>query len=145
MYIKPLDLVNYLSIDIHRSRIVRVKFPLVKPQAGVCAVAKNYAWVANWVRLGANPGRQPQHRLTGRNRVSAQKLADETLITCPVALERIDIYNRFLLLARCAPKKHKTIGTNDIVLQMVASGCGVTTLAGLQIRRQIATEGHYSG
>ena len=59
-----------------------------------------------------------------------EQLAEETLITYPVEIERLDIYNQFLLPAGCAPKKHKTIETTDIMLQMVASGRGVAALPG---------------
>ena len=68
------------------------------------------------------------HRLAGQDHVTPQQLAEETLITYPVPLDRLDIYNQFLLPARCAPRKHKTIETTDIMLQMVASGRGVTAL-----------------
>ena len=52
----------------------------------------------------------------------------EVLITYPVDRERLDIYNQFLLPAGIAPRRHKTIETTDIMLQMVASGRGVTAL-----------------
>lgn len=57
-----------------------------------------------------------------------QQLAAEVLITYPVAAERLDIYNQFLMPAGIAPKRHKTIETTDIMLQMVASGRGVAAL-----------------
>jgi LysR family transcriptional regulator for metE and metH len=68
------------------------------------------------------------HRLAGREQVQAHELSDDILITYPVAVERLDIYNQFLLPAGCAPKKHKVIETTDIMLQMVASGRGVAAL-----------------
>lgn len=71
-----------------------------------------------------------QHRLAGKKYVSPNELLEETLITYPVAIERLDIYKEFLLPANCAPKKHKTIETTDIMLQMVASGRGVAALPG---------------
>ena len=43
-------------------------------------------------------------------------------------LERLDIYNQFLLPAGITPKRHKNIETTDIMLQMVASGRGVAAL-----------------
>jgi LysR family transcriptional regulator for metE and metH len=45
-----------------------------------------------------------------------------------VAPERLDIFNQFLTPAGIAPRQHKTIETTDILLQMVASGRGVTAL-----------------
>ncbi|MBC3811422.1 LysR family transcriptional regulator [Undibacterium aquatile] len=71
-----------------------------------------------------------EHRLAGKKYVSPDALLEETLITYPVAIERLDIYKEFLLPANCSPKKHKTIETTDIMLQMVASGRGVAALPG---------------
>ena len=64
-----------------------------------------------------------------QNGVQIAKLeSDEVLITYPVATDRLDIYNQFLLPAGIAPRRHKTIETTDIMLQMVASGRGVAAL-----------------
>lgn len=68
------------------------------------------------------------HRWAGQQEVTPEQLGEETLITYPVPIERLDIYSMFLLPARCAPRKHKTIETTDILLQMVASGRGVAAL-----------------
>ncbi len=70
----------------------------------------------------------PQHRLRGAPAVEPEQLADETLITYPVAVDRLDIYTRFLLPAGIRPKRHKPIETTDIMLLMVASGRGVAAL-----------------
>lgn len=56
------------------------------------------------------------------------QLADVTLITYPVSPERLDVYTQFLAPAGIAPRRHKTIETTDIMLQMVASGRGVAAL-----------------
>ena len=69
-----------------------------------------------------------QHRLRECPYVLAEQLADQTLITYPVEIERLDVYSLFLGPAGIAPKRHKTIETTDIILQMVASGRGVTAL-----------------
>jgi LysR family transcriptional regulator for metE and metH len=68
------------------------------------------------------------HRWAGQEEVQPEQLAEETLITYPVPLERLDIYQMFLSPAKVAPRRHKTIETTDIMLQMVASGRGVTAL-----------------
>lgn len=68
------------------------------------------------------------HPLRGLAQVQPHHLAEETLITYPVALDRLDIYTQFLLPAGIRPKRHKTIETTDILLQMVASGRGVAAL-----------------
>ncbi|GAB2879760.1 LysR substrate-binding domain-containing protein [Pseudoduganella ginsengisoli] len=68
------------------------------------------------------------HRWAKLKEATPDMLSEETLITYPVPIDRLDIYNLFLLPANCLPKKHKTIETTDIMLQMVASGRGVTAL-----------------
>jgi LysR family transcriptional regulator, regulator for metE and metH len=69
-----------------------------------------------------------QHPFAGRTYVSPAELEQETLITYPVEIERLDVYSQFLLPAGCVPKRHKTIETTDIMLQMVACGRGVAAL-----------------
>ncbi len=68
------------------------------------------------------------HPLAGQAHATPDQLCGETLIAYPVEIERLDIYNQFLLPAGCQPKRHKTIETTDIMLQMVASGRGVAAL-----------------
>lgn len=68
------------------------------------------------------------HPWAAQDIVLPAQLAEETLITYPVPLERLDIYTMFLLPANVAPRRHKTIETTDIMLQMVAAGRGVTAL-----------------
>ncbi len=68
------------------------------------------------------------HRLAGADFVEPEQLSAEVLITYPVASERLDIFKLFLIPAGVAPRRHKTIETTDILLQMVASGRGVSAL-----------------
>ncbi len=68
------------------------------------------------------------HPLAGADFVEPAQLTGEVLITYPVTVERLDIYNLFLLPAGVTPKRHKAIETTDILLQMVASGRGVSAL-----------------
>ncbi|HEX2830284.1 MAG TPA: LysR family transcriptional regulator [Burkholderiales bacterium] len=68
------------------------------------------------------------HRLQGVPHVEPKDLADETLITYPVGVDRLDVYTQFLMPAGVTPRRHKTIETTDIMLQMVASGRGVAAL-----------------
>ncbi len=70
----------------------------------------------------------PQHALKDASHVLPEQLADEVLITYPVETDRLDIYNQFLAPAGILPKRHKTIETTDIMLQMVASHRGVAAL-----------------
>ncbi len=69
-----------------------------------------------------------RHALADAAYVKPQQLTDEVLITYPVDIERLDVYNQFLLPAGITPRQHKTIETTDIMLQMVASGRGVAAL-----------------
>ncbi|HEV8693643.1 MAG TPA: LysR substrate-binding domain-containing protein [Lysobacter sp.] len=69
-----------------------------------------------------------QHALAGAAYVKPRQLVDEVLITYPVDIERLDVYNQFLLPAGITPRQHKSIETTDIMLQMVASGRGVAAL-----------------
>ncbi|WP_052452322.1 LysR family transcriptional regulator [Noviherbaspirillum autotrophicum] len=68
------------------------------------------------------------HALAGAKYVKPPQLTREVLITYPVATDRLDIYNQFLLPAGVTPKRHKTIENTDIMMQMVASGRGVAAL-----------------
>ena len=69
-----------------------------------------------------------RHPLGGQTWVEPRQLVPETLITYPVSIERLDIYTRFLMPASVTPRRHKTIETTDIMLQMVAGGRGVAAL-----------------
>ncbi len=68
------------------------------------------------------------HPLANEPHVKPRQLANEVLITYPVSAERLDIFNRFLTPAGISPRLHKSIETTDILLQMVASGRGVSAL-----------------
>lgn len=69
-----------------------------------------------------------QHALAELEYVTPAQLSSETLITYPVDIDRLDIYNQFLQPAGISPHLHKPIETTDIMLQMVASGRGVAAL-----------------
>ena len=68
------------------------------------------------------------HPLASQSYAKPAQLTGEVLITYPVSPERLDIYTQFLTPAGIAPRRHKTIETTDIMLQMVASGRGVAAL-----------------
>ena len=68
------------------------------------------------------------HHLCNREFVLPQDLVDETLITYPVSIDRLDIFTDFFLPASCGPEKVKNIEATDIILQMVAAGRGITAL-----------------
>lgn len=68
------------------------------------------------------------HPLAVADYALPQDLRNEVLLTYPVANDRLDIYTNFLNPAGIVPKRHKTSETTDIMLQMVASGRGVSAL-----------------
>ena len=68
------------------------------------------------------------HPLARADHVAPSQLTEEVLLTYPVEQDRLDIFKLFLTPAGAAPRRHKTIETTDILLQMVAAGRGVTAL-----------------
>lgn len=60
--------------------------------------------------------------------IEPEQLADQVLYTYPVATDRLDIFLQFLLPQNCQPKQHKTMGSTEMLLQMVIANRGVTTL-----------------
>ena len=68
------------------------------------------------------------HRLAKAKHVEPRQLDREVLITYPVPIDRLDIYNLFLSPAGVAPRRQKPIEDTDIMMQMVASGRGVAAL-----------------
>lgn len=68
------------------------------------------------------------HALASVDYAKPKDLDREVLISYPVDIDRLDIYNQFLLPAGIAPRRHKAIETTDIMMQMVASGRGVAAL-----------------
>lgn len=68
------------------------------------------------------------HPLAHMRFVVPEQLAEEVLITYPVAIERLDIYTHFLMPAGVTPRIHRTIESTDLILEMVACGRGVAAL-----------------
>lgn len=68
------------------------------------------------------------HPLAGRPHATPADLTGETLITYPVEPVRLDVYSQFLLPANVMPRRHKTLESTDIMLEMVVAGRGVAAL-----------------
>lgn len=68
------------------------------------------------------------HRLANHTFIEAEELAQETLITYPVEIERLDIFNQFLIPAGVSPAKIRHADMTLMMLQLVASGRGVAGL-----------------
>ncbi|UTW13946.1 LysR family transcriptional regulator [Marinobacterium rhizophilum] len=69
-----------------------------------------------------------QHRLVARRYIHAEDLARETLITYPVDHGKLDIFNHFLDPASIDPAEIRTAELTVMILQLVASGRGVSAL-----------------
>lgn len=69
-----------------------------------------------------------EHPLARKKYINAQELRNEVLYTYPVATDRLDIFQQFLVPANVLPQRHKTMGSTEMLLQMVCTKRGVTTL-----------------
>jgi len=69
-----------------------------------------------------------QHPFATQEWIGPEQIIDQTLYTYPVSIERLDIYQQFLLPANCLPKKHKALEATEMMLQMVEANRGVATL-----------------
>jgi LysR family transcriptional regulator for metE and metH len=69
-----------------------------------------------------------QHPLAEKSWIIPEQLHQETLITFPVAAQRLDILTLFLWPAAVRTIKHKQIESFEIMLQMVAYNRGICTL-----------------
>ncbi|SMH46595.1 LysR family transcriptional regulator [Azospirillum agricola] len=76
------------------------------------------------------------HPLATRAAALPRDLVGEDLITVPVSLERLDVYTRFLVPAHCRPRRHRTVETTDLMLQLVAAGRGVAVLPDWLVREE---------
>jgi len=86
----------------------------------------NHPVFAYELMLVSAPGWRPDRT----DWVCPEDLCEATLITFPVARERLDVFTRFLLPAHCEPKKHHQVEATEIMIQLVAAGRGVCTLPG---------------
>ncbi|RLA41782.1 MAG: LysR family transcriptional regulator [Gammaproteobacteria bacterium] len=68
------------------------------------------------------------HPLAGVKQISPEQLAAETLLTFPVPLERLDIYNHFLSPVHVKPAAHKVVESLELMLQMTELQRGVCVL-----------------
>jgi LysR family transcriptional regulator, regulator for metE and metH len=80
------------------------------------------------------------HLLAAKSVVTPSDLSSETLITYPVTPERLDVFTRFLIPAGCLPQRHRTVETSDLMLQMVATGRGVSAIPDWLLRELPAGE-----
>jgi LysR family transcriptional regulator, regulator for metE and metH len=70
----------------------------------------------------------PAHPLRTTGFCLPEQLIAETLYTYPIEPSRLDIFTHFLTPAGVQPKRHITIETTEIMLQLVSCGRGVAAL-----------------
>ncbi len=75
------------------------------------------------------------HPLASAGYVEPAQLAGETLISFPVASERLDILTQFLWPEGVRPQQHKRVESIEIMLQLVACRRGVCALPGWLAKR----------
>ena len=68
------------------------------------------------------------HRLAKYKHIEAEELAEETLLSFPIPLERLDILNHFLNPANIRPKKIKSVESIDLMVQLVSFNRGICVL-----------------
>jgi len=68
------------------------------------------------------------HPLAGRTEITPADLRYETVLTYPVARERLDMFRKVLQPAGIEPAAHIQVEETDIMLQLAAAGRGVCLL-----------------
>ncbi len=79
----------------------------------------------------------PDHPLCNRRYIEPEQLRAETLITYPVARDRLDIFKRFLQPAGIEPQAHRTSEHTALMLQLVANRRGVCAVPSWVLAAQI--------
>lgn len=67
---------------------------------------------------------QGRHELAKRRHVEPADLGTQTLIMYPAEPARLDVFSQFPLPAGVMPRRHKSMESTDIMLEMVAAGRG---------------------
>ncbi|GAB3116267.1 LysR family transcriptional regulator [Novispirillum itersonii] len=81
------------------------------------------------------------HPLARKDSVGPEDLAGETLVTYPVARERLDIFTQFFVPAGALPRRHRTVETTDLMLRLVASGRAVSATPDWLVREARGVRG----
>jgi len=68
------------------------------------------------------------HKLAQKSAITPQDLTDQTLVTYPVAHERLDIFTHFLAPAGIQPARIRSTELTVMMMQLVASHRGVAAL-----------------
>lgn len=89
------------------------------------------------------PNVPEDHPLARKLHAKAADTLDEKLFTYPVPPERLDVFTQFLVLANCRPRHHRSVDTTEMMLQLVAAGCGISAIPEWLVRGQLK-RGAYS-
>ena len=81
------------------------------------------------------------HPLVEKNYLQVNDFTDQTLITYPVAENRLDVFNHFLLPAKIRPKDVRQSELTAMIMQLVASRRGIAVLPDWVLDDYLAT--HY--
>lgn len=81
----------------------------------------------------------PGHTLADKKYIVASDLKDQTILTYPVPIERLDIYTSFLIPENIKPHKHLPIEATEIMLQLAATGRGVCTFPNWLVEKYSST------
>jgi len=68
------------------------------------------------------------HPLAHTAQINPEQLAAETLLTFPVPIQRLDIFNHFLSPVHLKPARHKVVESLELMLQMAELQRGVCVL-----------------
>lgn len=75
-----------------------------------------------------------QNPITARAEITAEDLRDQTLITYPVARDRLDIFTELLTPAKVEPRHHRQAELTAVILMLVGSNRGVAVLPDWALR-----------
>ena len=81
-----------------------------------------------------------RHALSQKSFIEPEELSDQTLITYPVTRDRLDIFTQFLDPAEVEPQAIRTAELTPMMVQLVASGRGVTCLPNWALTEYLASE-----
>lgn len=67
-----------------------------------------------------------EHEFANRKYIVPADLHNQTILTFPVDINRLDIFTGFLFPHKITPRKHLTIEATEIMLQLVSAGRGIS-------------------
>ncbi len=91
----------------------------------VAVCAKNAAITKQAIAVEPSTEKEKALQL---NYIEPESFANATLLTYPLPIEQLDIFNLFLKKTTVRPDKIKPVSNSHVMLQMVAANMGVATL-----------------